>query len=200
VFFLLLESREGLWAFAAHCFTNPPGSAAPPKPQPQKPRTRTPQKKKTKTKTKTKTRARPSRAPRAGAHAVHAPTAGATTVPRRSSRQHTGRRDPRLRRARHPSSCLRRGLEPRAPDPLATSVRPAAGLCRCVRRTSRLGLFPPRQSVLQPTKEDLRLRPPDRGSPALPQVEHGTPVLRLPPRGFRSDINPPSRPPPASPR
>ena len=53
-----------------------------------------------------------------------------------------------------------------------TSVRPAAGLRRCVRRTSRLGLFPPGQSVLQPTEQDLRLRPPDCGSPALPHVEH----------------------------
>jgi hypothetical protein len=55
-----------------------------------------------------------------------------------------------------------------------TSVRPAAGLRRCVRRTPRLGLFPPGpgQSALQPTKEDLCLRPPDCGSPALPQVEH----------------------------
>jgi hypothetical protein len=76
-----------------------------------------------------------------------------------------------------------------------TSVRPAAGLRRCVRRTSRLGLSShpaPRQGVLQPTKEDLCLRPPDRGSPALPQVEHLS-VLRLLPRGYRSDIDPPSR-------
>jgi hypothetical protein len=31
---------------------------------------------------------------------------------------------------------------------------------------------PPGQSALRPTKEDLCLRPPDCGSPALPQVEH----------------------------
>jgi hypothetical protein len=48
-------------------------------------------------------------------------------------------------------------VEPPATRP--TSVRPAAGLCRCVRCTPRLSLLPPRQSALQPTKEDLRLRP-----------------------------------------
>jgi hypothetical protein len=57
-----------------------------------------------------KPRTRPSRAPRAhGVHA-HAPTAGATATPQRSSRRRTGRCDPRRRRTRHPS-CLCRSLE-----------------------------------------------------------------------------------------
>jgi hypothetical protein len=55
-----------------------------------------------------KTQTRPSRAPRA--HGVHAPTAGATATPQRSSRRRTSRRDPCRRRTRHPS-CLRRSLE-----------------------------------------------------------------------------------------
>jgi hypothetical protein len=47
-----------------------------------------------------KTRTRPSRALRA--RGVHAPTAGATVTPQRSSRRHAGRRDPRLRRSPAP--------------------------------------------------------------------------------------------------
>jgi hypothetical protein len=73
-----------------------------------------------------KPRTRSSRAP--CARGVHAPTAGATATPPRSSRRRTGRRDPHRRRTRRPS-CLRRSLEHQTP----ASVRPAAGLRRCVR-------------------------------------------------------------------
>jgi hypothetical protein len=75
------------------------GQAAQPLPPPKKTRTR-----------------RPSRAP--CVDGVHTPTAGATATPQRPSRRHAGRRDPRRRRARHPS-CLRRAGRPRASDPLA---------------------------------------------------------------------------------
>ena len=110
----------------------------------------------------------------------------------RGLRAHTVSTHPQLVRPPHPSAALVAGVPVGAthvaavPGPAGTpgavcveasstrptGVRPAAGLRRCVRRTSRLGLFPPGQSALQPTKEDLCLRPPDCGSPALPQVEH----------------------------
>jgi hypothetical protein len=55
-------------------------------------------------------------------------------------------------------------------------VRPALQLASAAvsvaRIACRLRLLPPGQSALQPTDEDLRLRPPDCSSQALPQVGH----------------------------
>jgi hypothetical protein len=112
-------------------------------------------------------RARPQKkhgpGPRAPcARGVHAPTAGAPPAYRSARPTSPPYPAPQLSAS-----------EPRAPSTRPTSVRPAAGLRRCVRRTSRLGrLFPPGQSALRPAKQDLCLRPPDCGSPALPHVEH----------------------------
>jgi hypothetical protein len=132
-------------------------------------------------------------APRA--HGVHAPAAGATATPQRSSRRRTGRRDPRRRRTRHPG-CLRRSLEHQTHWRATCSWPPPL----CPRRTSRaLGLFPPGQSALQPTKEDLCFCALQIAARSLSTAASGTPALRLRPRGFRSDIDPPPRPPPVSP-
>jgi hypothetical protein len=94
-----------------------------------------------------KTRTRPPRAP--CARGVHAPTASATATPSALAAGIPVGAVPGT-----PAVCV--GASSIRP----TSVRPAAGLRRCVRRTSRLGLFPPGQSALQPTKQDLCLRPP----------------------------------------
>jgi hypothetical protein len=55
-----------------------------------------------------------------------------------------------------------------------TSVRPAAGLAAAMSaaRLDSVSSHPGRAHFSQPTKEDLCLRPPYCGSPALPQVEH----------------------------
>jgi hypothetical protein len=78
-----------------------------------------------------------------------------------ASRRHAGRRNPRRRRTWHPSY-LRRSLEQQTP--LACDLQLASAAVSAARLDS-FGLSPPwdppRQSALQPTKEDLRLRPPD---------------------------------------
>jgi hypothetical protein len=143
-----------------------------------------------------KIRTRPSRAPRAHSVSTHPQAAGATATPQRpNSRRHipVG--------ATHvaaipgtPAVCVE------ASSTRPTGVRPQAvqlaapPLCPPHVSTRPLPTRAERTSAYQggPVFVPSRLRLPSAAA-------SGTPVLRLPPRGFRSDIDPPPRPPPVSP-
>jgi hypothetical protein len=119
-------------------------------------------------------------------------------------------------RTRPPNAGSR--CESRAPSALAAgtyrSARPTSpphpapqlSAARCVRRTSRLGLLlPPATGRAEAERTSAYQGGPVLFAPSrlrLPSAAAiGIPALRLPPRGFRSDIDPPSRPrPPPAPR
>jgi hypothetical protein len=112
----------------------------------------------------------PALAGSARAHGVHAPTAGETATPQRpsSSRRHTSRRDPRRRRAAPSTPAVCANQKPRAP--LACDLQLASAAVSAARVSTRP--LPTQAERTSAYREDLRLYPPDRGSPALPQVEH----------------------------
>jgi hypothetical protein len=113
------------------------------------------------------------------------------------SRSTACRRDPRRRRTQHPSCYLRQASPPPSPDPLACDLQLASVAVSAARRDSASS-HPGTAYFSLPRRTCVCAR--HTTAPQPPSAAAcGTSAPRLPPRGFRRGIDPPSHPPLVSP-